>query len=114
MSEHIIFRLFDFEKLFRIEFDCENMNNEHNTGQTIKPVRRLRVVSRRTKPTAVRDVAGSLSTFKRFYQSGGRDYEQYRLWLQTLVKSNSLTTPSNTPVQVDSIKEEYVKEKKNN
>lgn len=88
------------------------MNTEHNTGQSIKPVRRLRVVSRRMKSTTVRDVAGSTSTFKRFYQSGGRDYEQYRLWLQTLIKSDTLTTPSNASVQVDNIKEEYVKAKK--
>ncbi|CAF0974110.1 unnamed protein product [Adineta ricciae] len=89
------------------------MNNEHNTGQTIKPVRRLRVTSRRMKSTTVRDVAGSISTFKRFYQSGGRDYEQYRLWLQTLVKSNPLATPSNASVQVDNIKEEPMDMKSN-
>jgi hypothetical protein len=46
------------------------------------------------KSSIVRDSNGSINTFRQFYQSGGRDYEQYRLWLQTLSQPKQLSSPS--------------------
>jgi hypothetical protein len=61
------------------------------------------LIKRRLKSSIVRDPNGSISTFRQFYQSGGRDYEQYRLWLQTLSKSEQLSTPL---VDLNKIKKE--------
>jgi hypothetical protein len=55
----------------------ENMNNSKNNHHSLHYKRRL-------KSCVVRDPNGSIKTFREFYQRGGRDYEQYRLWLQTL------------------------------
>ncbi|CAF3296016.1 unnamed protein product [Rotaria socialis] len=50
----------------------------------------------RSKSSIVRDSNGSASTFRRFYQSGGRDYEQYRRWLKTLSESEQQSSPMNS------------------
>ncbi|CAF1135010.1 unnamed protein product [Adineta steineri] len=63
-----------------------------NSNHSIRSTRSSRVLKRRVKSVMVRDTNGSTSAFRQFYQSGGRDYEQYRRWLQTLSKSNSLST----------------------
>ncbi|CAF1101698.1 unnamed protein product [Rotaria sordida] len=49
----------------------------------------------RLKSSIVRGSNGSMSAFRRFYQNGGRDYEQYRLWLQALSKAEQSSTSSN-------------------
>ncbi|UJR38111.1 hypothetical protein I4U23_030791 [Adineta vaga] len=89
------------------------MNNDNYIGPTIKPVHRLRIVNRRMKSSTVRDINSSSNTFKRFYQSGGRDYEQYRLWLQTLVKSDTLSTASHSATESGNIKKEPMDTKTN-
>jgi hypothetical protein len=76
-----------------------NNKNDH----VIKHDRPSRRMKRRLKSSVVRDPNGSISTFRQFYQSGGRDYEQYRRWLETLSKSEQLSTPS---VDTNKIKEE--------
>ncbi|CAF1017370.1 unnamed protein product [Adineta steineri] len=63
-----------------------------NSNHSIRSARGSRILKRRVKSVMVRDANGSTSAFRQFYQSGGRDYEQYRRWLQTLSKSNSLST----------------------
>lgn len=50
---------------------------------TKKSDRRDYPVRRRWKSSIVHDPNGSMSIFKRFCQSGGRDYEGYRRWLRT-------------------------------
>ncbi|CAF2112661.1 unnamed protein product [Rotaria magnacalcarata] len=50
----------------------------------------------RSKPSVVRDSNGSASTFRHFYQSGGRDYEQYRRWLKILSESEQQSSPMNS------------------
>jgi hypothetical protein len=56
--------------------------------------RRYRLFRRRLRSSTIRDPNGSRSTFQEFYQSGGRDYEQYRLWLQ---KRTCLNTTAESP-----------------
>lgn len=60
------------------------MMNTHKNDYVKKSDRRDYPVRRRLKSSIVHDPNGSMSTFKQFYQSGGRDYEGYRRWLQTL------------------------------
>ena len=60
------------------------MMNNQNNDYVKKSDRRDYPVRRRLKSSIVHDPNGSMSTFKQFYQSGGRDYEGYRRWLQTL------------------------------
>ncbi len=71
----------------------ENMSNNKN-DYLIKHGRRSCRNKHRLKSSIVRDPNGSMSTFRQFYQSGGRDYEQYRLWLQTLSQPKQLSSPS--------------------
>jgi len=80
----------------------DNMSN-NKSDHLIKHDRHSRRFKRRLKSSIVRDPNGSISTFRQFYQSGGRDYEQYRLWLQTLSKSEQLSTPL---VDLNKIKKE--------
>jgi hypothetical protein len=80
--------------------------SNNNSDYSIKPVRRSRPLKRRLKAPKVPNLNGSNSTFRRFYQSGGRDYEQYRIWLQSLSKSEQLSTSSNPSIDLDKIKEE--------
>ncbi len=68
----------------------ENMNEGKNNRHSLQ-------YKRRFKSSVVRDPNGSMTTFREFYQRGGRDYEQYRIWLQTL---------SNPVVNTDKIKTE--------
>lgn len=62
--------------------------------------RRTRKSRRRLKSSVVHDPNGSRSTFRRFYQSGGRDYEQYRLWLQTQPKGQSFPIDSTSSARI--------------
>jgi hypothetical protein len=80
--------------------------SNNNSGYTIKPVRHSRILKHRLKAPQVPSLNGSNSTFRRFYQSGGRDYEQYRIWLQSLSKSEQLSTSSDPSIHLDKIKEE--------
>ncbi|CAF0920535.1 unnamed protein product [Rotaria sp. Silwood1] len=76
-------------------------NNNNNNDHSIKHDNRSRGSKNRLKSSTVRDPNGSISTFRRFYQSGGRDYEQYRLWLQALSKSDQLPTSSNSSAKIN-------------
>ncbi len=80
----------------------ESMSN-NKFDHLIKHDRRTRRAKRRLKSSVVYDPNGSISTFRQFYQSGGRDYEQYRLWLQTLSKSEQVST---SPIDLNKIKKE--------
>ncbi len=82
-----------------------------STNNNDPPGKRCRPNTRRYKNRLmIRDPIGTSKTFRQFYQSGGRDYEQYRLWLQTLTKSEQSSASSSTPsVDLDKIKIEYVK-----
>lgn len=65
--------------------------NDRRSGQT-----------GRSKSLIVFDSNGSASTFRQFYQSGGRDYEQYRRWLQTLSNSEQESSSSNPSDETNS------------
>ncbi len=71
-------------------FVVENMNKNKNDRHSVR-------CKRRVKSSVVHDPNGSATTFREFYQSGGRDYEHYQLWLQTL---------ANPSVDSDKIKKE--------
>jgi hypothetical protein len=73
------------------------MNN--NNDQLIK-----RGFKRRLRPCRVPDPNNSMINFRRFYQSGGRDVEQYRLWLQALSRSEQSSTSSS--IDSNKIKDE--------
>lgn len=77
------------------------MVNHKKDEYAFKSNRRTSSLKRRLKSSVVRDPNGSVSTFRQFYQSGGRDYEQYRLWLQTLSTSKD---------NHEKIKHEYIKQ----
>ena len=62
------------------------------SGHIIKHDQHLKRRRRRLKSFVIRDSDGSMSTFRQFYQSGGRDYEQYQIWLKTLQNNKELTT----------------------
>jgi len=85
---------------WQTNIDNEFVNNKKDE-YTIKSDRRASTLKRRLKSSVVRDPNGSVSTFRQFYQSGGRDYEQYRLWLQTLSTSKD---------NREKIKQEYLKQ----
>lgn len=76
-------------------------NNNENKN---KIDRHYRVLRRRLKSSAVRDPNGSRATFRLFYQNGGRDYEQYRLWLQN--QQNSIPTSITSDQHFNRIKSE--------
>jgi hypothetical protein len=84
--------------------------SNNNGGYLIKPDRHRRNVKRRSNSSVVRHSTGSSSAFRRFYQSGGRDYEQYRLWLQAQTIAEQLSAQSTSSVDLAKIKTEYVKE----
>lgn len=86
---------------------CPSTMSAENGIQPRKPLRRTGVAKRRVK-TIVRDVNGSTGMFRYFYQNGGRDYDQYRLWLQDVSKSTAAPTPSGFLIELGKIKEEYV------
>lgn len=48
----------------------------------------------RMKSLRLRVSIGPMHTFNQFYQSGGRDLDQYYQWLKTMTKSKQLSTPS--------------------
>jgi hypothetical protein len=87
----------------KIDFCIIEIMSQNNSDQSVKRDCHSRDFKRRLRSCRVRDPNGSISTFRRFYQSGGRDIEHYRLWLQALSKSDQSSTPS---IDADKIKEE--------
>ncbi|CAF4110187.1 unnamed protein product [Rotaria sp. Silwood2] len=72
-----------------------------NNDDLIKHDNHSRGSKSRLKSSVVCDPNGSMSTFRLFYQSGGRDYEHYRLWLQALSKSEQLSKLSNPAAEIN-------------